>query len=194
VVLAEGSEDCFQLGRQWRFDADEMAVRGRRQLEAPGMEEEAPESFGPAPRPACAIHRIAGDRVADGLQVDADLVRPSRHEVELQERPAGEALPDPIAGNRGPAVGHNRHASAVPWVPTDRRLDPSDRGCHAAPDQREVGLLHSSGLELAHQRCLRGIVAGHHEQAARVPVQAVDDARTSNARDSSPRLGAAPTE
>src|SRR6266566_1673931 len=37
VVLAEGSEDCFQLGRQWRFDADEMAVRGRRQLEAPGM-------------------------------------------------------------------------------------------------------------------------------------------------------------
>jgi hypothetical protein len=71
-------------------------------------------------------------------------------------------------------------------VATDRRLDPSDRRRHAALDERLVCLLDAARLELAHDRGLRHVVAGDHEQAARVPVEAVDDARSLDAGDPAP--------
>ena len=55
---------------------------------------------GPRARRAGAVDRVAGDGVADRIEVDPDLVRPAGHEVELEERPAGEALADAVAGDR----------------------------------------------------------------------------------------------
>ena len=132
---------------------------------------------GPAPRRPGPVDRVAGDRVADRVEVDADLVRPAGDEVELEQRPAGEPLADAVAGHRRPPVGTTRHPRPVLRVAPDRRLDPPDRRRHAALDERQVRLLDPARLELRHERGLRRVVPGDHQQPARVAVEAMDDAR-----------------
>ena len=117
--------------RQRRLGPDQRAGRRRGQLEAPGVEEEAVRTVptsGPRRDVPVPYTGSPGDRVADRVEVDPDLVRPAGHEVELEERPAGEPLADPIAGRRRPAVGDDGHPGPVLRVAPDRRLDPADGG------------------------------------------------------------------
>src|SRR3972149_2701230 len=77
--------------------ADQMAITGVEDLEPPGVQEEAGQAGRPhACRPG-GIDRVARDGVPDGGQVDAQLVRPPGHQVELEERPAREPLGHPTA-------------------------------------------------------------------------------------------------
>ena len=107
--------------------------------------------------------------------MDPDLVGPAGHQVEVEQRPVGEPLADAVAGHRRPAVRDDRHLGAVFRVAPDRRLDPADRRRDAPLDERLVGLLDPTGLELGHDRGLRGVVPRDHQQTARVAVEAVDD-------------------
>ena len=132
--------------------ADEVAVRRRRQLEPPGVEEEPVEAVRPAPRGPGAVDRVARDRVADRLEMDPDLVGPAGHEVQLEQRPAGEPLADAVARHRRPAVGDDRHPGPVLRVAPDRRLDPADRRRDAPLDECLVRLLDPARLELGHER------------------------------------------
>ena len=132
---------------------------------------------GPAARRPGAVDRVARDRVPDRLEVDADLVRAAGDEVELEQGPAGEPLADPVARRRRPAVGDDRHARPRAG---SRPIGASMRPTAAATvpgDEREVGLLDPARLELRHEGRLGRVVAGDHQQAARVPVEAMDDAR-----------------
>ena len=185
------SRTDFELGRQRRRRADEVAVRRRGQLEPPGMEEQPAEPGRTAPRGAGAIDRIARDRVADGVEMDPDLVRPPGHQVELEQGPLGEPLANAIAGDRRAAVGHDRHLRPVLRVAPDRRLDAADGGGHAALDERQVRLLDPAGLELGHDRGLRRVGPGDHQQPARIAVEAMDDARPLDAGDAAPGLAVA---
>ena len=99
---------------------------GRRQLQAPRVQEQPLQTVRSAARRARPVDGVAGDRVPDRVEMHADLVRPAGHEIELQERPAGQSLADPVAGDGRPAVGNDRHPRAVLRVPPDRRLDPAD--------------------------------------------------------------------
>src|SRR5580765_3310343 len=136
-----------------------MAVRRRGQLEPPGVEEQPVEAganvpaadVGATPRGTGAVDRISRDRMADGLEVDPDLVRPARDQVELEERPAREPLLDAVAGRRWAPVGDDAHPGAVLRISTDRGLDPPDRRGNLAEDEGEVRLFHPPGLELGHQ-------------------------------------------
>ena len=139
------------------------------------MQEQPSQALGPAPRRAGPVDRVAGHRMPDRVEMHADLVGPPGDEVELQQGPAGEPFADPVAGGRGAPVRHDRHPGPVLRVAPDRRLDPPDRRRHVPRDERLVGLADPPCLELGHQRVLRGIVLGHHQEPARVPVQAVDD-------------------
>ena len=103
----------------------------------------------------------------------------------------GEPLANPIAGDRRAAVGHDRHLRPVLRVAPDRGLDPADGGRHAALDERQVRLLDPSGLELGHDRGLRGVGPGDHQQPARIAVEAMDDARPLDAGDAAPGLAVA---
>src|SRR3954468_17188044 len=95
--LAERVEDRLQLRRQRCGRADQVAIRRRRQLEPPGMQEPPPETVRPTPRGAGPVHRIAGDRMPDRVEMDPDLVRSPGHEVELEERPSVEPLADAVS-------------------------------------------------------------------------------------------------
>ena len=61
-------------------------------------------------------------------------------------------------------------------VAPDRRLDPTDGRRDAPGDEGLVRLADSARLELGHERLLRRVVLGDHQQAARVAVEPVDDA------------------
>src|SRR5512135_2818466 len=109
TTVTQPPESGLEVHRQRRLGADEPAGRGRRQLQAPGVEEQPREPVRPAPARAATVDRVARDRMPDRRQVNADLVRPARDEVELQERPAIEPLADPIAGRRGTSRGRHGH-------------------------------------------------------------------------------------
>ena len=161
-----------------------LADDGDDELQPPGVEEQALESVGPAPRGPRPVDRVARHRVAEGGEVDADLVGAARDQVELEERPAREPLADPVAGRRRPAVRRPRPSAVRSLrVAPDGRLDPADRRGDAALHQRQVGLADAARLELGHQRRLGGVVAGDDQQARGVAVEAVDDARPRDARD-----------
>ncbi len=70
--------------------------------------------------------------------------------------------------------GDHGHRGAARRVASDRRVDgvaPDD----VARRQRQVLAGHASGLQLAHERRLRGQCLGDDQEAARVLVEAVDD-------------------
>src|SRR4051812_1405765 len=72
---------------------------------------------------AAAIDRIADQRMADVLEVHADLVRAAGLEATFDERGAAEALEDAIGGAGGLAAMRHRHARAHLRITTDRSLD-----------------------------------------------------------------------
>ena len=138
---------------------------------------------GPSSRRAGAVQRVARQRMADRRQVDPDLVRSAGDQVQLEQRPAGQPLADPIAGHGLAAVGTT--AIRVRWCgsrPIGASIAPGRRR-DGALDQAEVGLLDAASLELGHQAGLGPIVLGDHQQAARVAVEAMDDARPLDAGD-----------
>ena len=73
--------------------------------------------------------------------------------------------------------------SILAGIRADRSLDTSDGRCDVPGDQRLVRLANSARLELRHQRPLRPVVLGDHQEAARVAVEAMHDAGASDTRD-----------
>ena len=139
---------------------------------------------GPSPRGPGPVDRIARHGVAERREVDPDLVGAAGDEVQLQQRPAREALADAVAGHRRPPVGHDRHPLAVPRdharsAPRSGRRMPRPRPGRA----RGRSCLHAAGLELRHEAGLGRVRLGDHDQAGRVAVQAVHDPRPGDARD-----------
>jgi len=155
------------------------------------VEEEPAEALRAASRRARAIDRIARDGMTDGIEVDPDLVGPPGDEIELEQRPALEPLANAIASHGWATVRHDRHLRAVLRVAADRRLDAPGRRRDRALHECLVGLLDAARLELGHDRRLGGVIPGDHEQAARVAVEAVDDARPLDAGDAAPRIARA---
>ena len=129
---AQAVEHRFELRRQRRLGADQLAVDGDVSSSRQACRNRRSRPSGPRRDVAGPVDRVAGDRMADRVEVDADLVRPAGDEVELEQRPAREPLADAVAGHRRPAVGHDRHPRAVLRVAPDRRLDPADRRRDAA--------------------------------------------------------------
>jgi hypothetical protein len=153
------------------------------------MQEQPLEAVRSASRRPRAVHGITGHGMTDRVEMDADLVRPAGHEVQLQQRPAGEPLPHPVAGRRGPPVGDHRHPGPVLRIAPDPCLDPTHLGGDLPEDEGEVCLLDPARLQLGHQRVLGGVRPGDHQQAARVAVEAMDDPGPLNARDATEPAG-----
>ena len=96
-----------------------------------------------------AVGRVADDRVADGAQMHADLMRTAGGDRDLDERHALEV----------PREGHARHRAARPPRPrrhllpvlriaADRLVD-APPGVHDTPDERDVFLLDFAVAETA---------------------------------------------
>src|SRR5215213_4614435 len=157
-----------------RIDLDTLARDRMREGEPRGVEELTLE----AEVTANAVHRVARDRQADRPEVDADLVRSSGLEVDGEERVRRKQLAQ-LEVRHGVAgrVGVERLARAVATVAADRRLDPSPPRTRPAPHQRQVLALDLAPTEQRLKAALHGIRACDDEQARRVAVEPVDDAR-----------------
>src|SRR6185503_6606121 len=108
----------------------------------------------------------ADQRMADVLEMHADLVRASGLEPAFDQRRAAEALEHAIAGARGLTAVRDRHARAYLGVASDRRVDRAARR-RVALHQREIDAPHGAIGELLHERRLRLYRLRDHQQAAR---------------------------
>src|SRR5438552_14138016 len=131
---------------------------------------------------AAPVHGVADQRMADMLEVHADLVRAPGLEPAFDERGAAETLEHPIAGARGLAAVCNGHARARSGVAAYGGVDPAARR-RIALHQRDVDPLHAALGELLHEIGLRLDGLRHHQEPARVLVQAMHDARARYARE-----------
>src|SRR5437867_4607546 len=103
---------------------------------------------------AAAVHGVADQRVADVLEVHADLVRAPGLEPAFDERGAAEALEHPIGGARGLAAVRDGHARARPGVAAYGSVDRAARRWIAL-HQRGVAARPAALGELLHEVGLR---------------------------------------
>ena len=137
-----------------------------------------------------AVDGVAADGKPDRLEMDADLVRPARLEPHVEQRVVAHRL---RTSNHVTDVARRRRVERVPRaiaaVAADRRLDPPRRRLRRAPHERRVGALELARADQLLQQLVRLLRAGDDEQAGRVAVEPVDDARAGRRRPR-PRLRA----
>ena len=130
-------------------------------------------------RLADAVGRVAGDRQVDRREVDADLVHPARLEPHAQQRVLGAELLDLEVRRPRRAASRCRARSRV-GSPRSRPIGASILpGARARPaaHEREVRALERALAHELAQRCVRLLRARERDQARRVAVEPVDDAR-----------------
>jgi len=93
------------------------------------------------------------------------------------------ALQDAPIRARLAAIRGYRHLGAVVFAAPDRRADGSAVFVDRTRNQNQVGALHAAGGQLGRQGFVRGVVLGDGQQAGRVLVYAMHDARTLDAAD-----------
>src|SRR5215469_1002114 len=81
-----------------RFPEDRMDERERRRVEGVALDRDR------RARTQLSVDRVADNRVTEGCQVHADLMRTARLKAGLQERELGEALEHAIARDRALAA------------------------------------------------------------------------------------------
>ena len=125
-----------------------------------------------------AVHRVADDRQADRAEVDADLVRPARLEVDPEQRMLAEQLQQLEVRHRvARAVRVQGLAGRVAAVAPERRLDAAFPRAWAAADERRVGPLEAVGLDELLQALVRLVRPRDDEQAGGVAVEPMHDSR-----------------
>ena len=122
-----------------------------------------------------AVRRIADQRMAERRQVDADLVRASGLEATGEQRRDAEALEHVVVRARGLAGRDDRHRRALRRMAADRRVDGA-AAREVADRERHVLAPDGARLQLAHEVRLRLQRLRDDQEAARVLVEAMDDA------------------
>src|ERR1700730_8002723 len=135
---------------------------------------------------ARAIDRIAEERMADGSEMDPQLMRASRLQAACEQ--ARNRLPVDAAiafehlpmADRGATVCTHGHAIAHMGMAPDRLLDGAAGALRPSPDESKVAAAQRPGTavvgELPAQRAVGAVGLGHDQETARVLVEAVHDA------------------
>src|SRR5439155_572763 len=173
AVVAQLVEQALEVARQRRAPDHQLPVTRMPQRQLGRVQRLARE--GKAMARAATVHHVADQRVTDMLEVNADLVRAPRFQPAFDQRRAAEALQDAKRSARRLAAVRYRHANPRADVAAHRGIDHSARRRIALHD-REVHAAHRPIGELLREVGLRGYGFRHHQQAARVLVETVDDA------------------
>ena len=109
-------------------------------------------------------------------EVDPNLMRASRADPHAQYVKPSSALDHfPIGQRRSARVQTRRHTRSLDGIARNLRGDAAAGRRHRAVNHREIRLLHRSRRKLRGQRLMRGVGAGHQQDAAGEAIQAVDD-------------------
>ena len=127
------------------IDVDRLPAHRMREGEARGVQELALEPEAPGR----AVVGVAGDRVADRLEVGADLVGAAGLERHPQQRGSRgqRALEREVGDGLARAVGVGRHEGADAAVAAERRVDRAGARGRQPVDEREVLAAHRAGGE-----------------------------------------------
>src|SRR4051812_26388835 len=106
---------------------------------------------------AAAIGVVADDRMPDGGQVDANLVRAPAMEVGAEEIHRFEARQPEEIGLRGPAGRHDGDPGSVAWIAVERLLDGDLLGGEMTPGEGRVPARDLAGLQRFAERTVRAI-------------------------------------
>ena len=130
-----------------------------------------------------AVQRIADDRVADGVQVHANLMRSAGRDRDAEQRQPGH-VPCPCHARHGRTCPPRacRDLLAVHGIATDGNVDALAL-LHQSPDQRDVLFLDFAIVKLPRQLLMGGVVLGDDHDAGRALVEPVHDARPQLAAD-----------
>ena len=130
-------------------------------------------------QPRNAVVAISQHRQVDRGQVHADLVRAARLELHPQQRVLGQQLCRPRSASRRPAASRVSSDCRVGCVAVaaDRRLDSPTARARTAAHEREVLALERPAPDEALQAAERLLAPRDDEQARRVAVEPVHDAR-----------------
>jgi hypothetical protein len=153
----------FHVGRQ---------RRARFRLEAARMDQFQPAAQRLRYERACRrrdVDRVADHRVADVLQVDADLVgtaglQPAFQQGITRTGRRSESFEHAVIGARLLAALRHRHARAHARVAADRGVDLASRRRHAV-HQREVGAFNAAIGKLRSGFACAPVLRHHHEAA-----------------------------
>src|SRR5258708_34017500 len=143
------------------------------QAQAPGVQHRARR----LPGVASAVTGIAGDRVGEGREVDADLVRAPGVEITAHECISTFSLDDLVARAGEATTLDHRHPLALLRVPADRSFELARTGLDDTADDRQVGAAEGAIAELGGECAMRPVIAGGDDQAGGALVEAMDDAR-----------------
>jgi hypothetical protein len=120
-----------------------------------------------------AVFPVADDRVAQAVEVDADLVAAARGRPGQDEGVAGESLGDLVVRDRRLAPllvdAHPARAELA-----DGAVDAAAVLGDLAEDEDDVGLADGPAVELPVEVAVGGGVAGEDDDPAGFPVEAVD--------------------
>ena len=140
---------------------------------------------------AAPVKGIANQRMADMYEVHAHLMGTSRLQPAFEQggdrlqaalaAPVPEAFEHPVMGNGSASLaGQHGHLGAACGVAADGRVDGSLRAWRRTPDKRQIATLKLTGAavigELLAKRPVGEVILGDDEEAARVLVEAMDDA------------------
>ena len=123
-----------------------------------------------------AVGRVADDRMADGAEMDTNLMRAAGEDRDLAKREPRHVMRsrDPGHGMTG-AARARRHLQAVRWVTSDGGLDPPT-GLHDAPHEGDVLLLDFVIVELSRELVMGGVVLGDDHEAGCAAIEPMHDA------------------
>ena len=125
---------------------------------------------------SAAIH-VAGYRMPDRRTVDSQLVRPSRHGLELEKGRVRVSPDHSVPGLRMFAVLFNIPSFLIRIAP-DRPLDRTVVPCHDTVHQRDVLLLDKLSLKLAGEQTVRTNRFRNDEQPGGLFVEPMHEAGT----------------
>jgi len=130
-----------------------------------------------------AVGRVADDGMADGAQVNTDLMRAPCVNRHLTEREPWQMM-----RARDPSDGVSRaarprgHLQSIRRIASDRRFDAAAR-LHDAPHERDVLFLDFMVVKLTRELVMRRIILGNDHQARSAAIESVHDAGAKLAAD-----------
>src|ERR671922_489407 len=172
-ILAKLFQIPRQLGRQRRLDLQTLAGEGVLEGKPARMQElTAQGGLGDA------VDGIADNGQPDRREVDTDLVRPARLEVDAEKRVRVDQLHElEVRDGVARAVRVQRLARWISPVAPDRRLDPSLARSWPPSDERGVRALEPVAPDEPLKALVGLVRASDDEQSRRVAVEPVDDSR-----------------
>jgi hypothetical protein len=128
---------------------------------------------------ASAVETVAEDGVAEGGQMDADLMRAAGADFDFEISVAGVAFDDAPVGEGGAAGAEAAgHLRAMNGVAGDGLVEATVVGFGEALDDGEIDLVDFAGGELFAEGAVGGVGARDDDDAAGFFVEAMDDTGT----------------